>query len=278
MPLSLNRRKYLMACSVAFFVASTAQANDTVTNPHRGPYTESIAGVSTWHVNPGYVALDPDDTTRLMEKMQNPGVTNMWMYAPEKFDSWFAVARYEQTGHVSDDENIDAGAILEQMKQGTAAVNEERRKRGWAEVQLLGWQVAPHYEADTKRLSWATLNESNGVKGVNYTTKILGRAGVTTVTLVTDPAGLDAAVQELKQQLDGFSFNPDQTYAEFRPGDKIAEYGLTGLIIGGAAAAAIKTGAWKWALGLLAAGWKFVLAVVLAALAGIRSLFARRKA
>jgi len=33
-----------------------------------------------------------------------------------------------------------------------------------------------------------------------------------------------------------------QRYAEFRPGDKIAEYGLAALITGGAAAVALKTG------------------------------------
>jgi uncharacterized membrane-anchored protein len=36
-----------------------------------------------------------------------------------------------------------------------------------------------------------------------------------------------------------------ERYAEFKPGDRAAEYGLAGLIVGGAAAAAAKSGALK---------------------------------
>lgn len=271
-------KRLLVAAAVVLFVA-TAQADEAVVkDPHHGPYSQEIASVGEWKVQQGYLSLDPADTTRLMEKMQNPGVENTWLYAPEGLNRWFAIVHYEDTGHVKDDEKIDPEAILEQIKRGTELSNEERRKRGWPEINVIGWQLEPHYEPDTKRLSWAILNESNGEKVVNYTTKVLSRTGVATVVLVTDPASLDESVAELKKQLDGFSFNPDQTYSEFRSGDKIAEYGLTGLIVGGAAAAAVKTGAWKWLLGLLAAGWKVLAAAVVALLASVKSLFKRRSA
>jgi uncharacterized membrane-anchored protein len=45
--------------------------------------------------------------------------------------------------------------------------------------------------------------------------------------------------------LQNYSFNEGEKYSEFRSGDKIAEYGLSALIVGGAAAAAVKTGAFK---------------------------------
>ncbi len=270
-----GKRLLLSAMAVLFITA--AQADDAVVkDPHRGPYSQQIASVGTWKVSPGYLSLDPADTTRLMDEMHNPGVHDTWLYAPEGLKRWFSVIRYEDTGHIKDDERIDPTAILEQLKKGGELSNEERRKRGWSELRLIGWQVEPHYEADTKRLSWATLSETNGEKVVNYTTKVLSRTGVATVILVTDPANLDQAVAELKTQLDGFSFHPDQTYAEFRNGDKIAEYGLTGLIVGGAAAAAVKTGAWKWVVGVLAAGWKIVAGAAVALLAGVKSLFKRR--
>jgi Uncharacterized membrane-anchored protein conserved in bacteria len=269
----------LMIVTAAVLIAGSAQADEPlVKDPHHGPYNQQISSVGSWKVDQGYVSLDPADTTRLMEKMHNPGVSHTWLYAPEGMKPWFSVIRYEDTGHVPDDEKIDPAAILEQLKQGTERSNEERRKRGWPELHLIGWQVEPHYEPDTKRLSWATLSDSEGERIVNYTTKVLSRTGVATVILVTDPANLDQSIAELKAKLDGFSFNPDQTYAEFRSGDKIAEYGLTGLIVGGAAAAAVKTGAWKWMLGILAASWKLVVAGVVALLASVKSLFKRRSA
>ncbi|MCG5077494.1 DUF2167 domain-containing protein [Paraburkholderia tagetis] len=276
---AIQTGKRLLAVLVAAIVVTAAQADEPVVkDPHHGPYSQEIASVGSWKVNPGYLSLDPADTTRLMEKMQNPGVENTWLYAPEGLNRWFAVVNYQDAGHVNDDEKIDPEAILEQLKKGNELSNEERRKRGWPEMHLIGWQVEPHYEPDTKRLSWATLSEANGEKVVNYTTKVLSRTGVATVVLVTDPASLEQSIAELKAQLDGFAFNSDQTYAEFRNGDKIAEYGLTGLIVGGAAAAAVKTGAWKWALGILAAGWKVFAAAAVALLAGVKSLFKRRSA
>ncbi len=39
-----------------------------------------------------------------------------------------------------------------------------------------------------------------------------------------------------------FTWKAGESYAEFREGDKVAEYGLAALIAGGAAAVAIKTG------------------------------------
>lgn len=277
-PLATTGKRLLMVAATVLFVAAAQADEPVVKTPHYGPYSQEIASVGEWNVRKGYLSLDPADTTRLMEKMQNPGVENTWLYAPEGLKRWFAVVHYEDTGHVKDDEKIDPETILEQLKKGTDLSNEERRKRGWPELHVIGWQLEPHYEPDTKRLSWAILSESNGEKVVNYTTKVLSRTGVATVVLVTDPTSLDGSVAELKTQLDGFAFNPDQTYSEFRSGDKIAEYGLTGLIVGGAAAAAVKTGAWKWVLGFLAAGWKFVAAAVVALLASVKSLFKRRSA
>lgn len=278
-PSAVQTGKRLLVVVAAAIAVTTAQADEPVVkDPHNGPYSQEIASVGTWKVKQGYLSLDPADTTRLMERMQNPGVENTWLYAPEGLNRWFAVINYQDTGHVKDDEKIDPEAILAQLKEGNKLSNEERRKRGWPEFHLIGWQVEPHYEPDTKRLSWATLGEANGQKVVNYTTKVLSRTGVATVVLVTDPASLDQSIAELKTQLDGFSFNPDQTYAEFRSGDKIAQYGLTGLIVGGAAAAVVKTGAWKWLLGILAASWKLVAAAVAAVLASVKSLFKRRGA
>jgi len=49
-----------------------------------------------------------------------------------------------------------------------------------------------------------------------------------------------------KDSLAGFNFKTGNTYAEFRQGDKLAGYGLTALVAGGAAAVAVKTGLFKY--------------------------------
>jgi uncharacterized membrane-anchored protein len=62
------------------------------------------------------------------------------------------------------------------------------------------------------------------------------------VTLVCEPDELTAMIAEQEKILTGFSYIEGQRYAEYRAGDKIAEYGLTGLVAGGAAFALAKSG------------------------------------
>jgi uncharacterized membrane-anchored protein len=92
-------------------------------------------------------------------------------------------------------------------------------------------------------------------------------------TLVSDPASLDQDIRAFKAALTGFDFNQGQKYSEFRSGDKVAEYGLAALIVGGAAAAAVKSGGFK-ALKLLVFG---ALGVAAAAWTAIKNLFSRRR-
>src|SRR5207248_1264155 len=85
----------------------------------------------------------------------------------------------------------------------------------------------------------------------------------------------DAILKTLKQSAEAAN-------ADRRPGDKVAEYGLTGLIVGGAVAAAVKTGLlkglWKFIVAGIAAFWKLLLAGAAAVAAALRSLFKRRQA
>ena len=62
---------------------------------------------------------------------------------------------------------------------------------------------------------------------------------------------------------------------EFRDGDKVAKYGLAGLVAGGAAYAAVKTGLLGVILGFFKKLWYVVVAVVVALWNGIKR-FGRR--
>ncbi|HEY9102484.1 DUF2167 domain-containing protein [Chitinimonas sp.] len=270
----LRKRGWALVLAVASVLAGAEEQGKY--SPHYGPYTQNIGSVAELQLRENFLSLDSGDTERYMEAMHNPGVTNAWYFAPAGDNKWFAIFEYSETGHVKDDEKIDADSVLKSIKEGTAEANKERAAKGWAPLNIIGWRVAPHYETDTKRLSYATLAESSGHQVINYHTKILGRTGVTDVTLVTDPESFDSSVAELKRELGGFDFKAGQGYNEFKSGDKVAEYGLAGLMVGGAAAVAAKTGFFKWIGAALAAGWKLIL-VGLAALGGmIKSLFSRK--
>jgi hypothetical protein len=90
---------------------------------------------------------------------------------------------------------------------------------------IIGWEQQPRYNESTHNLEWAIRGESEGSPIINYNTRLLGRGGVVEVTLVTDPSTLSETLPKFKTMLAGFDFNQGQRYAEFRQGDKIAEYG-----------------------------------------------------
>ena len=180
-----------------------------------------------------------------MTLMNNLPRQDSYTFAPENLE-WFSIFDFESIGYVRDDEKLDPDAILESLKEGNLRGNEERQKRGLPTIYLEGWFVAPHYDLQTKRLEWATkLRSMNGEIVVNYKIRMLSRSGVMNAILVSAPATLDNDIRAFKTALTGFSFDAGERYSEFRTGDKIAEYGLTGLIVGGAAAAAAKTGLFK---------------------------------
>jgi uncharacterized membrane-anchored protein len=209
-----------------------------------GPSEGKIAGRATITIPAKYVFLGAADTSKFLTLMRNLPRTDSYTFAPQDL-SWFSIFDFEDTGYIKDDEKIDADAVLQSLKEGNARGNEERKKRGYPALNLDGWFVAPRYDTDTKRLEWATKLSSEGGVSVNYRIRILGRAGVMSAVLVSDPDSLEKDIRVFKGALNDFSFDSGQRYSEYRPGDKIAEYGLTGLIIGGAAAAAAKTGLFK---------------------------------
>jgi uncharacterized membrane-anchored protein len=241
-----------------------------------GPKAVAIAGNSTLQLPQGYRFLDKDATAKFEELTHNlPGINEVVVEPPAR--NWVAYLDFDDAGKVNDDEKIDADQILASMRRNQDAANEQRRRRGWDTMTIAGWATPPAYNKDTKRLEWATILEVNGHSNINFNTKILGRRGYTSVVLACRPDEQAAAIQELNRLLLGYSFDNGQRYADWVPGDKVAEYGLGALILGGTAVAAAKSGLLKGALALLVAGWKFVLAGLVAAAAFIRSLFSRRK-
>jgi uncharacterized membrane-anchored protein len=246
-----------------------------------GPSSIPIPGNSTLKLPDNYVSLDAANTSKYEELTHNLSGGNEVLVAPKSL-AWVAYLEFSDDGLVKDNEKIDSDAILSSLKSATAQANEERRRRGWNTLQITGWAIPPAYSTTTKRLEWATLYESEGEQGVNFFTKILGRRGVTSVVLVSLPQDLNASVGQLNQVLTGYDFNSGERYADWKPGDKVAEYGLAGLILGGGVAAAAKTGLlkglWKVIVGGLVAAWKLIAAAVVAIGAWLRSIFSRKKA
>jgi len=243
----------------------------------KGPSTVTAQGNAKLTIPDQYVYLDARNTSKFLELQHNLGNGREVMLAPRDLH-WQAYLEFADEGYVKDDEKIDAAALLKTLKENTERANAERQRRGWGALHLVDWATPPVYNTTTKRLEWATILESQDGRAVNFSTKILGRRGYTSVIMVTDPANLSAAEGSLDNVLTGYAFNPGETYADWRSGDKVAEYGLAALIVGGVAAVAAKKGLFSVLAGFLAVAWKFIAAAAVAAVAWLRRLFTKKAA
>jgi uncharacterized membrane-anchored protein len=243
----------------------------------KGPSTVTAQGNAKLTIPDQYVYLDARNTSKFLELQHNLGNGREVMVAPRDLH-WQAYLEFADEGYVKDDEKIDAAALLKTLKENTERANAERQRRGWGALHLVDWATPPVYNTTTKRLEWATILESQDGRAVNFSTKILGRRGYTSVIMVTDPANLSAAEGSLDNVLTGYAFNPGETYADWRSGDKVAEYGLAALIVGGVAAVAAKKGLFSVLAGFLAVAWKFIAAAAVAAVAWLRRLFTKKAA
>jgi uncharacterized membrane-anchored protein len=238
-----------------------------------GPSIGNLGTTAEISVPAGYVFANANDTRTLMEAMQNPPSGQELGFVAPAGEKWFVVFEFDDVGYVRDDEkdSLDANAMLESIRKGNDEGNKERQKRGWSTMTIVGWEQPPRYNETTHNLEWAIKGESEGEPVINYNTRLLGRAGVMKATLVTDPEVLAATLPQFKNVLAGFNFKQGQKYAEFRKGDKMAEYGLAGLVVGGATAVAVKSGLFKWL-------WKLIVVGFLAVSGFIKKIFSRKNA
>jgi len=242
-----------------------------------GPVTGQLGPEASVQVPAGCNFTGKDGVRQFMELTQNPvggderGVILCGHPSDPGAPFWFVVFTFEESGYVKDDERdqLDAGAILESIRRGTEASNEERRRRGWSTLTIEGWVTEPYYDVTTHNLTWAINGlDSDGSRSVNHSVRLLGRSGVMHVDLVAAPEDLSGVMGTFGQIVAGHQYLPGHRYAEWRAGDKVATYGLTALVAGGAGAIAAKTG-------LLAKFWKLIVAFFVVVGAGIKALWSR---
>lgn len=242
-----------------------------------GPCVSKLGGWAEIQVPEGYRFTGSQGTATLMELMENPSDPSELGVLMAKEDDYFLVFSFNDIGYVKDDEQADlnAEAILASIRAGTEAANAQRRSRGWSEMQILGWLLPPAYDQQTHRLGWAVSASSDGQQVANYDTRVLGRRGVMSVKLVSSPEQINGLVPTVNTLLTGFTFTPGNTYGEWQAGDKVAAYGLTGLITGAAVAVGAKTGLLAKLGVLLAKGGKLIFLAAAGLIAAIAKLFSK---
>jgi len=148
--------------------------------------------------------------------------------------NWFVEVHFVDDGWVRDDDadRLDGAAVLDAIRDGTETANKVRVPRGLAPVRVDGWAEPPRYDARAHRLAWAVRGHEAGGEVVNADTRLLGRRGYVSFNLVVAPGDLAAARPNVETVIAATSFAPGARWGDYRPGERVAPYGLAALVAG----------------------------------------------
>ena len=154
------------------------------------------SNLATLNLPKGFGYINEARTKALIEKSgggNGEGVLG-FVGGTSPTDSYGIILSFEGTGYVEDKDGdkLDADEILKNIKEGTEAQNEERKKRNVPALHVVGWDQAPQYDKAKHLVIWSLKAQSDGDKDpiVNYNTRVLGRKGVLEVNLICDLKGL----------------------------------------------------------------------------------------
>lgn len=236
-------------------------------NPQKGTITLP-GGIATLEVPENFYYLSPEDSARvLVEAWGNPeDELNLGMlfpanYSPLDMSAWGVTIDYEAEGHVSDEDaaDIDYGDLLKDMQGDTRDISKERVKMGYEPIELVGWATPPSYDPANHKLYWAKEIKfgDSDENTLNYNVRVLGRQGVLVLNFVANMSQLGEIEASRDEVLALANFSEGNKYSDFNPEyDKVAAYGIGGLIAGKALA---KTGFLAAALILLKKFWFILL-------------------
>jgi len=250
----------------------------------KGPAEIKLRDQATLKLPAGYVWVPEPAAGQFMKAVGNhPDERELGLVFPEAQEQgWMVVARYEDAGYIKDDDakNWNVEELFTSLKEGTEAANEDRRKEGFPELEILGWVEKPNYLADSHRLIWSMSARHKGApadapSSINYNTYALGREGYITLNLITDLRTIGQDKGHAQTLLSALDFNEGKRYADFNAStDRVAEYGLAALVGG---LAAKKLGMFALAAGFFAKFAKVILLAGAGALAVVGKFFKRDK-
>lgn len=240
-----------------------------------GPYALPTSH-ATLQLSAGQTVLLGADAKRyswLASGIEFPATEAVLTYDSEDADS-AVYYEWRDEGYVADSdwEDVDGDALLAQHRDATESSNEERAKNGMKPMHVVGWLEPPHYDKATRTVTYALELKDDEDSWTNAVALRLGRSGYTEFTWVGSIEQFKAASGRpdlLNQALAIHSFDAGYRYEEFKDGDKIAAYGVAGLLATALGVKLVKGGL----LAILAKIAVPILAVLALAASRVKRLF-----
>jgi len=261
------------------------KAIESTLHPKTGAVTIPVAHV-TLQLGNSYYYLPADEAKRVLTEGwgnspdQVANVLGMVFPAGKTFhdETWGAVIEYEDTGHVSDKDaaSQDYNSVLTDMKSSEEESNKAAKEQGYPGSHIVGWAQAPTYDASTRTLIWARNIKFDGAQGntLNYDVRTLGRTGVLSLNMVDSMDNLPDVRLAAKGLGSTIKFDSGSSYGDFNPStDKLADYGLAGLVAAGAGLVVAKKAG---LLAILVIFAKKAIALIIAAFVAAAAWFKRK--
>lgn len=241
-----------------------------------GPATATLGGVAEIQIPQGYSFIDGKTLKPLLEAVGQSAEGIVGSLSPTNAD-WSVMFYYEASGYIKDEEKdkLNADKLLKDYREGTEEGNKRRAEVGAPPIHVTGWELPPRYNTETHNLEWALRGTCEGEEILNYDTRLLGRKGYMSVKLIVAPNEYAASFPAFTNLMASYKFKNGETYAEYKPGDKIAKYGLGALVLGGAAVGAAKLGLFVWLGVLFKKAGKLVIVAIVAVAALFKRIFAK---
>jgi uncharacterized membrane-anchored protein len=240
-------------------------------------------GMATINVPQGYKFLDGNQSKKVLEDLWGnpPSNETLGLLFPEDITplsdnfSYAVEIEYLEEGYIDDDDakDLNYDDLLKEMQNDTKLANGERIKQGYVTVELIGWAAEPFYDSQNHKLHWAKEIKfgDDEINTLNYNIRVLGRKGFLNLNAIGDMNVLPKVQNDVNNILASVEFNEGHRYSDFNPDlDKVAAYGIGGLIAGKVLA---KAGAFAFLLKF----WKIIAIGAVAMLGGFRKRFFGRK-
>lgn len=248
----------LMALLLSFFAAHALADVKPLTDDEKkaiwaaaeaasinGPTDVALGDQAKLHLPENFIFVPKAQAAEIMRMWGNSSGESFYglVFPKSNAESWVISIDHIADGFVKDDDakTWNADELLQSLKDGTAAQNDERAKLGIAALDVVGWVQKPDYDASQHRLVWSLKATERGAAAdapstINYNTYALGRDGYFQVDLMTNDKTVATDKAAALKIVSAVDYNSGKKYADFNAAtDHLAEYGLAALVAGVAA-------------------------------------------
>lgn len=241
-----------------------------------GEATIELADQGSLTLPKGFVFVPKKEANELMKSWGHLGSESLVGIITSEGDfEGVILLYYHDVGYIKDNDanHLDENSLLEQLQDSAKEYNKRNKKLGLREAEIVGFAQKPFYDASKHQLIYSVIErgiypEKDPLIQAGYFINTLGKEGHFSSSLSSPYDSLEKNKIYLEKILSSLKFKEGKRYEDFLAGtDRVAEYGLAGLI----------TGVVAKKLGLLALAWVFLLKIWKFAAVGLLVFWSRIK-